>query len=187
MNKKIPIFVLILLLVILLPFLFLSCNMNGNMALKNSKNSLVENYSSYEKELSSLGYKSEIITEDGKKVLAVYTEYITFKFDKQNSCTAEFYNKSVISSKYHGEMYASNIGEEQIEVTITETYQNMDFKYSCSYDPSGFDTIIIDSPDYDKNDREIKSLINGEYKLSDIYAQMKSINNNLNQLLKNSK
>lgn len=187
MNKKIPIFVLILLLIILFPFLMLSVKMNGNTTLKNNKNDLIDNYSSYEKELSSLGYTSKIITENGEKLLAVYTEYITFKFGKLNSCTAEFDNKSVASSKYHGKMYASNIGEEEINVTITEKYQNMDFEYSCSYDPSGFDTIVVDSPNYDKNDREIKKLINGEYKLSDIYAQMKTINNNLNETVKNTK
>ncbi len=187
MSKKMPVFVLILLIVILLPFMILMFKMNGNTSLANNKNSLIENYSDYERELAGLGYDSSIITENGEKYLSVRTEYITFKFGKLNSCTAEFDNKSVISSKYHGEMYASNIGEDEIKVTVTETYQNMDLKYACSYDPSGFDTIIADSPDYSKNDREIKKLINGDYKLSEIYAQMKNINNNLKEVIKNIK
>ncbi len=187
MNKKMPIIVLVLLLVIFLPFALLMFKMNNDPSLASDTNDLIDNYSSYEKEFAGLGYDSSIITENGKKYLAVRTEYITFKFDKLNSCTAEFDHKSVLSSKYHGEMYAPNIGEEEIKVTVTETYQNMDLEYSCSYAPSGFDTIVIDSSDYDKNDREIKKLIRGEYKLSDIYTQMKIINNNLKEVVKNTK
>lgn len=179
MSKKIPIYVLILLIIILLPFFALTIKMNGNTELKNNKNNLIENYSSYEKKLSKLGYKSKLITEDGNKLIAIYTEHITFKFGNLNSCTAVFSNKSPIGQKYTGEMYTKNIGEDNISVTITETYQNTELTYSCSYDPAGFDIIIIDSPDYDKNDREIKKIIEEDYSLTNIYLQMKNINDNL--------
>lgn len=179
--KKLPIFVLILLLVILLPFCFLLFKLDSNTELKNNKNNLFSNYSQYKSQLTKLGYNTELTTENGEQLLVVYDTYVTYKFNNLNACTATFNNKSNVEKKYNGEMYAKNIEEDVIDVTVVEIYQNMQIEHSCSYDSSGFDTIIADSPDFDKQDREIKSIISNDYKLSTIYARMVSINNDLKE------
>lgn len=70
-------------------------------------------------------------------------------------------------------MYTKNIGESNINVTLHETYQNSVLDFSCNYSPNDFNTIITDTPNYDKNDREIKKLIENDYKLSVIYSKYK--------------
>lgn len=180
--KKLPIFVLILFLVILLPFFLLLFKLDSNTELKNNKNSLFSNYSQYKSELIKLGYNTELTTENGEQFLIVYDTYVTYKFNNMNSCTASFSNKSDVEKKYNGKMYAKNIEEDTINVTVVEIYQNMQIEHSCSYDSSGFDTIIADSSDFDKQDREIKDIISNDYKLSTIYAKMISINNDLKNI-----
>lgn len=180
--KKMPVFILLILLVIMLPFFVLIIQMGNNTELMNNKNSIIENYSKYEDKLKEYGYTTKIITEDGEKYLAVYDSYVTYKFNKLNACTAEFSNKDVASQKYFCKMYVQNIGESNINVTLTETYQNSELDFSCNYSSEGFDTIIADIPNYDKNDREIKALIDGDYKLSVIYIKMKNINSDLKSI-----
>ena len=55
--------------------------------------------------------------------------------------------------------------------------------FSCNYSPNDFNTIITDTPNYDKNDREIKKLIENDYKLSVIYANIKNINSDLKTII----
>lgn len=187
MSKKMPIFVLILLFVIFLPFILMITQINQHPELKKSNTDIISEYSStYEKQLTNLGYDSEIITENGKKLLAVYSNDITFKFSSLDACTAEFGNKSLSGSKYKGEMSTSNIGVDTIKVTVVETYQGTEFKYSCSYDPSGFDTLVAETSNYEKNDIKIKQIMNGEYTLTSIYAQMQSIHNNMSAIVASS-
>lgn len=180
--KKIPVFILLTLMVIMLPFLVLIIQMGNNTELMNNKNAIIENYPQYEDKLKEYGYNTKIISENGEKYLVVYDNYVTYKFNKLNACTAEFSNKDVASQKYSCKMYSQNIGESNINVTLTETYQNSDIDFSCNYSLDGFDTIIADTPNYDKNDREIKTLIDGDYKLSTIYIKMKNINTDLKSI-----
>ncbi len=180
--KKLPVFVLILLLVILLPFFLLIFQLNTNTDLKNNKNVLFKNYSQYESRLAELGYNTELIDEDGEQLLVVRDKYVTYKFNNLNACTATFSNKSSVQTKYNGKMYAKNIGNDVVDVTVIETYQNMPIEHSCSYAASGFDTIIATSSDFDKQDREIKEIIQNDYTLTNIYDTMKGINNNLKEL-----
>lgn len=180
--KKMPVFVLLILMVIMLPFFVLIIQMGNNTELMNNKNSIIENYSKYEDKLKGYGYTTKIITEDGENYLIVYDNYVTYKFNKLNACTAEFSNKDVASQKYRCKMYVQNIGESNINVTLTETYQNSELDFSCNYSSEDFDTIVADTPNYDRNDREIKSLIDGDYKLSVIYITMKNINSDLKNI-----
>ena len=184
--KKMPVFVLLALIIIFFPFIMLIIQMGNNSELMNSKNNLLENYSKYEEKLKENGYNTKLVTENGEKYLVVYKTYVTYKFNKLNACTAEFSNKDIASQKYTCKMYAQNIGESTVNVTLNETYQNSEIDFSCNYSPNGFDTIIADTPNYDKNDREIKDMIDGDYRLSAIYAQMKDINSNLKNISRES-
>ena len=42
---------------------------------------------------------------------------------------------------------------------------------------------LLHTPNYDKNDREIKKLIENDYKLSVIYANIKNINSDLKTII----
>lgn len=180
--KKLPVFVLLALIIIMFPFIMLIIQMGNNSELMNSKNNILENYSKYEEKLKENGYNTKLVTENGEKYLVVYETYVTYKFNKLNSCTAEFSNKDIASQKYTCQMYAKNIGESNINVTLHETYQNSVIDFSCNYSSGDFDTIIADTPNYDRNDREIKDMIDGDYRLSAIYAQMKDINSTLKNI-----
>ncbi|MCI5655563.1 MAG: hypothetical protein SOT80_04615 [Candidatus Pseudoruminococcus sp.] len=182
--KKMPVLVLLALIIILFPFIMLIIQMGNNSELMNSKNNIIENYSKYEEKLKENGYKTKLVTENGEKYLIVYEDHVTYKFNKLNSCTAEFSNKDVASQKYTCKMYVKNIGESTVNVTLNETYQNTEIDFSCNYSSNGFDTIIADTPNYDRNDREIKEMIEGDYKLSAVYAQMKNINTDLKNISK---
>lgn len=182
--KKMPVFVLLILIIIMFPFIMLIIQLGNNTELMNSKNNIIENYSIYEPKLKEHGYSTKIISENGENYLVVYSNYITYKFNKLNACTAEFSNKDIASQKYTCKMYSKNIGESDINVTLTETYQNSEIDFSCNYSDNGFDTLITDIPNYDRNDREIKSIISNDYKLSAIYAEMKNINNDLKSISK---
>lgn len=181
--KKMPVFVLLALIIILFPFIMLIIQMGNNSEIMNSKNNIIENYSKYEEKLKENGYNTKLVTENGEKYLVVYEKYITYKFNKLNSCIAEFSNKDVAEQKYTCTMYTKNIGESNINVTLHETYQNSVLDFSCNYSPNDFNTIITDTPNYDKNDREIKKLIENDYKLSIIYANIKNINSDLKTII----
>ena len=49
--KKMPIFVLLALIIILFPFIMLIIQMGNNSEIMNSKNNIIENYSKYEEKL----------------------------------------------------------------------------------------------------------------------------------------
>lgn len=181
--KKMPIFILLALIIIMLPFFVLIIQVGNNTELINSKRAIIENYSEYEDKLKEYGYNTKIITENGEKYLAVYDTDVTYKFNKLNACTAEFSNKDIASQKYRCEMYSKNIGESNIAVTLIETYQNTELDFSCNYSTDGFDTIIADTPNYDRNDREIKSIVGKDYRLSTIYIKMKNINTDLKSII----
>ena len=109
--------------------------MGNNSEIMNSKNNIIENYSKYEEKLKENGYNTKLVTENGEKYLVVYEKYITYKFNKLNSCIAEFSNKDVAEQKYTCTMYTKNIGESNINVTLHETYQNSVLDFSCNYSP----------------------------------------------------
>lgn len=184
--KKMPIYILLLLLLMMVPFFMLAIKTGSNTELSSSKNKIIENYSDYEDKLLTAGYRTDLTSENGENLLVVYTDSVTYTFDKLNACTAEFSNKDVASQKYTCKMYSSNIGESNISVTLTETYQGRELDYSCNYSSEGFGTLIDDISNYDENDREIKSIISEDYKLSVIYAQMQEINSDLIEIISES-
>ena len=49
--KKMPVFVLLALIIILFPFIMLIIQMENNSEIMNSKNNIIENYSKYEEKL----------------------------------------------------------------------------------------------------------------------------------------
>ena len=49
--KKMPVFVLLALIIILFPFVMLIIQMGNNSEIMNSKNNIIENYSKYEEKL----------------------------------------------------------------------------------------------------------------------------------------
>ena len=54
--KKMPVFVLLALIIILFPFIMLIIQMGNNSEIMNSKNNIIENYSKYEEKLKENGY-----------------------------------------------------------------------------------------------------------------------------------
>ena len=77
--KKMPVFVLLALIIILFPFIMLIIQMGNNSEIMNSKNNIIENYSKYEEKLKENGYNTKLVTENGEKYLVVYEKYITYK------------------------------------------------------------------------------------------------------------
>lgn len=66
--KKMPVFVLLALIIILFPFIMLIIQMGNNSEIMNSKNNIIENYSKYEEKLKENGYNTKLVTENGRKI-----------------------------------------------------------------------------------------------------------------------
>lgn len=187
MNKKMPIIVLLVLLIMLVPAFIFMGKAGSTPGIGGGKVKMVNNFSQYEEKLKDEGLDAKLVETGGKKYIEVENDGITYRFDSANGCTATFSNKSLKAEKYTAEMYVSDIGKSDISMSVVQTYQNQEFTYKCSYDKSGFAAPIADTDDFARNDRKIKELTEKDYRISDIYSRIQSYNNTITSVLKESK
>lgn len=186
MNKKMPIIVLVLLLIMLVPMFVFMSKAGNSPELGGGKTKIINNFSKYEKKLNDEGLDAKVVETGSKKYIEVVNDGVTYRFDSANGCTAIFSNKS-FDAKYTAEMFVSNIGTSDISMSVVQIYQNQEFTYKCNYDKSGFSAPIADADDFARNDRKIKELTDKDYRISDIYSRIQSYNNIITSVLKDSK